>query len=68
MTELGHFLRGRGISQKDFSAQLGVDQSVMSRFVNGQARPGLDLAVKIERVTGGAVPVETWVSKEGAAA
>jgi DNA-binding transcriptional regulator YdaS (Cro superfamily) len=62
MKELGTYLKEVGISQKAFADQLGVDPSVVSRFIARTARPGLELAVKIEDATGGAVPARSWVA------
>ena len=47
----------------DFADLIGVDQSVLSRFCRGLARPGLDKAVAIERATQGAVPAAYWVDQ-----
>lgn len=63
MKELSEHLRGARISQKAFAAMIGVDPSIVSKLLNGSARPGLELAVRIEDATGGAVPARSWVSK-----
>ncbi|WP_158589823.1 hypothetical protein [Gemmobacter lutimaris] len=34
----------------------------MSELVKGDKTPGLELAVKIEDATGGAVPARSWVA------
>jgi len=68
MNDLATYRKRAGLTQVQFAALLGISQGMACRLETGVARPSLDLAVKIERVTGGAVPVETWVSEEGAAA
>lgn len=62
MSDLGKYLKEAGASQKAFAEMIGVDPSVVSRFVARTARPGLDLAVKIEDATGGAVTARSWVA------
>lgn len=66
MENLGSYLSRKGITQSQFADQISTDSSVVSRFVRGLARPGLDLAFKIEAVTDGAVPAEMWVRAEAA--
>jgi transcriptional regulator with XRE-family HTH domain len=61
MQKLRDFLSENNIARRDFAAQIGVDQSVLSRFCNDQARPGLETAVRIERATGGIIPASAWI-------
>ena len=63
MNKLKHYLEDNKIARRDFAALIGVDQSVLSRFCNDLARPGLEKAVAIERATGGEVPAAFWVDK-----
>ena len=63
MEKLTEHLAAFKISRRDFAQAIGVHESVLSRFINGHARPGLDSAVAIERVTGGAVPASSWVAE-----
>lgn len=62
MTKLSSYLKERRIRQADFAEQVGVSQGVISRLANGASKPGLDLAVRIERATAGSVSASTWVS------
>ncbi len=62
MKDLGTYLKEEGASQKAFAEMIGVDPSVVSRFIARTARPGLELAVRIEDATGGAVPARSWVA------
>jgi ribosome-binding protein aMBF1 (putative translation factor) len=64
MKTLSDYLKDTGMTQSEFAAKIGADVSVVSRFSRAHARPGLDLAVKIEQVTGGAVPVEAWLKEQ----
>lgn len=63
MTRLARYLQEQSIPQKDFADMLGVSQGMVSRMASGSKRPSLFLAVKIERATGGNVPVESWVNR-----
>ncbi len=61
MQSLSDYLDEQKISQKDFAALVGVDKSIISKICACKIRPGLDIAFRIKRVTGGAVPFEVWV-------
>lgn len=62
MTQLRAYLSEHGIRQEDFAAQLGTSQSTVSKVVAGRLTPTLRLAVKIEQLTCGLVPVKSWVA------
>lgn len=62
MQSLADYLEEKSIPQKDFAALLGVDRSIVSRWCAKKVLPGLDMAYRIKRLTGGAVPFEAWVS------
>lgn len=64
MTKLAKHLKNEGMTQRAFAALIETDTSVVSRFIHRQARPGLALAVKIARLTNGAVPVDTWIKPQ----
>ncbi len=67
-TELDIYLREREVSESDFGDLIGRDRSMVNKLRRGRLRPTLDLAASIERVTGGAVPIKSWVATEQAAA
>lgn len=60
------FIRASGRSQAHWAHQFGVSPPFLSEILNGKKRPGLDVAVRIERATGGQVPAASWVSQEAA--
>ena len=60
MEKLAQYLADSGKTQSALAAEVGVDKSVMSRFLSRLAKPGREVAVRIERVTLGAVPVASW--------
>lgn len=60
MTKLDQYLSDQRIRQADFARLLEVRQATVSRLAAGQQLPSLRLAIRIERVTGGAVPANSW--------
>ena len=60
MQTLKSFLDLNGLRQAALARTLGISRAYMSELVKGVKFPGRDLAVKIERETGGAVPVCCW--------
>jgi transcriptional regulator with XRE-family HTH domain len=61
MKKLATYIKDAGISQREFADRIGVDYSIVSRLARDGMRPSLDLAVRIERETGGEVPATSWV-------
>ena len=47
--------------QSDLARRLGVTQGYLSKLMAGRKRPSLALAACIERETGGAVTVSSWL-------
>ncbi len=60
MNQLKSFLKKSGIRQAALADQLGISRGYMSELVSGDKSPGRELAVKIDGVTFGAVPVASW--------
>jgi plasmid maintenance system antidote protein VapI len=58
---LARYLRDNRIRQVDFADRLGVTQSTVSKL----CRPGVsirsDMMLRIESLTGGAVPAVSWI-------
>lgn len=46
------FLASREMTQADLAAQLGISPSHLSEILNGKETASLDLAVKLEDITG----------------
>ena len=61
MEQLSRYLKDNCIRQSEFAETVGVTQGVVSRLASGTSKPSLDLAVRIDKATGGAVPVHSWV-------
>jgi len=49
---LKEYLEHNGIAEKDFARKLGISIAYVSMLKSGRRRPGVDLARKIERLTG----------------
>ncbi|TMV69404.1 helix-turn-helix transcriptional regulator [Thioclava sp. BHET1] len=62
MNRLAEYLTKQGETQKAFAAKLGSTQGFVSKLCRGGARPSLDTASKISRLTDGHVPVSVWLS------
>ena len=58
--DLRRWLADNGITATSAAKDLGISKQHMSNIVNGHSSPSLDLAVSIEKLTGGAVTVESW--------
>lgn len=54
------WLKASDISAAELARKLEYDPSNMSKLLKGTIRPTLDMAFKIEGVTGGAVPAAAW--------
>ncbi len=63
MSNLRTFLKENGLRQAEFAERVGTTQGMISRLVSGVVVPSLDLAVRIERITDGAVPAASWIPK-----
>jgi ribosome-binding protein aMBF1 (putative translation factor) len=51
-----------GRSRSRVAAELGSYPSQVSRIASGERRPSIDMAAKIERLTGGAVRATDWAN------
>ncbi len=40
--------------------ELDVSHSLLSEWEKGTRKPGVELALRVEQLTDGAVPIETW--------
>jgi transcriptional regulator with XRE-family HTH domain len=60
--QLRDWMRRRGFTQADAARYLAVDEPYVSVLLSGKRTPGLDNAIRLERLTG--IPVEAWASTE----
>jgi plasmid maintenance system antidote protein VapI len=57
MTQLRTYLKTQGITQAAFAKQADLNQATVSKLCAGTIGASLPTALRIERLTGGAVPV-----------
>lgn len=62
MTKLSAYLDSNNIRQEAFATRAGTTQATISKLASGAQLPSLDLAIRIERLTAGAVPASSWIS------
>ena len=60
--QLKDWMRRRGFKSADAARYLEMDEPYISVLVNAKRTPGLDNAIKLERLTG--IPVEAWMETE----
>jgi len=59
---LKRHIEDNGISREDLARRLGISRPYLSLLELGKRVPSLDLAIRIDRETGGAVPVGSWIA------
>ncbi|XAI95589.1 Cro-like protein [Nostoc phage Nsp-JY21] len=59
---LREHIKSSGESQTVWADRLGIARSYLSDLLNGNKVPSLDLAVRIQRATKGAVPADSWIA------
>lgn len=57
---LAHFAIDAGLSCKEIAAKLGVRRQMISYYKSGRYKPSRTVAVLIQTLTGGTIPVEMW--------
>jgi transcriptional regulator with XRE-family HTH domain len=63
--KLKEYLSTKKIKHTDFAADLGVSQVTVTRYVNGERKPSLSMALKIEDITKRKVRVSDWFDVSG---
>lgn len=59
-SKLGVWIDERGWTRQQLAHELGIVLSTAARLCNGERRPSLELALQIEKLTEGAIPVSYW--------
>lgn len=54
----------KNIGDAEFAILIGKDRSLVNRLRRGDVRPTLDVAAKIEELTGGEIPMQAWVEQD----
>ena len=65
---LTEYLSDQSLKPTQFATSLGVEPSTIIRMVNGERRPSLDMALRIEEATEGKVTTRDWPEIEKASA
>jgi transcriptional regulator with XRE-family HTH domain len=60
MELLKTYLADSDETQAAFAERVRTTPATISRILSGTMRPGLDLAIEIEKATDGAVPANAW--------
>ena len=68
MEKLTDYISMSGETRAKFAQECGISAPYLSQIISGIKRPSLGVALKIERITNGAVPVSVWAENKGAAA
>jgi len=63
-TKLDRWMKNSGESNRSLGDQLGCVPSRVSMLRSGVSRPSLDLAIRLDFVTEGAVSVYDWQKQE----
>jgi len=58
--DLARYFKEKKMPVAEFAAIVGVHRTQMYKFKNGDRRPSLDVAIRIEEATDGLVPVESF--------
>jgi len=60
MDKFKTYLTDQKIKHHEFAELIGTTQATVTRYVNGDRRPSVSTALKIEKVTKGKVKVSDW--------
>jgi len=63
-TKLSRWIDAAGTTRETFAKKLGVNRTYLDMLCRGARRPGLALALEIERLTRGGVPAAEWVRRQ----
>jgi plasmid maintenance system antidote protein VapI len=64
MTALRSYLETNCITQAAFAEKAGLNQATVSKLCAGTINASLPTALRIERLTGGAVPVSALLKRD----
>jgi hypothetical protein len=60
-TKLSRWIDGSGMTRSDVADALEINRTHLDKLCRGTRRPGLALALSIEKLTRGAIPAAEWV-------
>lgn len=65
---LQEWMDANGVTDADVAARAAVDRSTISRVRRGKIAPSLTLAVALNAITAGCVPMQSFLPREDATA
>lgn len=60
-TKFSRWIDASGMTRDDVAAALGINRTHLDKVCRGARRPGLRLALGIEKLTGGAIAASDWL-------
>lgn len=60
-THLSRWIDTSGVSRDDVARQLEINRTHLDKICRGSRRPGLALALAIEKLTAGEIPAAEWL-------
>lgn len=63
MATFSEYFKTSGRTRTDLARDLGISYSYLCDLVRGECFPSVNLALKIQRETGGFIPVEYWAAE-----
>lgn len=60
VTLLDKWFKMNGVRKNWFAEQIGVDSASISRWLSGKVRPHRPVRKRIEELTDGVVPMDSW--------
>jgi len=63
MHKLEYYLKEKNLTKTEFAERVGIHLSYITHLVKGRRVPSLSVALKIQDLTDGEVPVTTWVMR-----
>jgi DNA-binding XRE family transcriptional regulator len=60
MKPLLNYMKQWGLTDRTMAKRVGVSYSSIYNWRTGRSYPTVDKAIKLERITDGAVPVYSW--------
>lgn len=64
MEKLRAYMKRVGIKPSEMAEAVGTSRGYMHDILTNRRRPGLNVAVAIERATNGAVPAAEWAAAQ----
>lgn len=54
------YLKSKSMTHAEFAEVIGTSQPTVTRYVNGDRRPSIEMIDKIEKITKGKVKMRDW--------